>query len=171
MIIRKVAVMGNPVLRLRAAEIPPERIGDPETLTLAEDLVATMREYGGIGLAATQVHESKRMVVVYLPGPGDQPDPIPLAVLINPLIEPVGEGQIEVLEGCLSVPGIQGTVPRHAEVRVEYTDLNGENHVVTASGVPAAVYQHEIDHLDGVLFVDRVEDTRSLAFDKEAARR
>ena len=170
MVIRKVAVMGNPVLRQRAAEILPERIGSPETVALAQDLVATMREYGGIGLAASQVHELSRMVVVHLPGAGTDGDTIPLSVMVNPMIEPIGEELMDVWEGCLSVPGIQGQVPRHAEVRVEYLDLEGETHVVTASGFPAAVFQHEIDHLDGVLFIDRVEGTRTLAFDKEAGR-
>jgi len=170
--ILKVARMGHPILRQVSQPVPEEELGSPGLLGLVRDLVDTMREYDGAGLAAPQVHVPRRVVVMELASNPRYPDadPLPLTVLVNPGIEVISERRIEVLEGCLSIPGIRGVVPRAAEILVRARDPHGGVFEARYAGFHAAVVQHECDHLDGVLFVDRVADTRTLGFVRELER-
>jgi peptide deformylase len=180
MAIRKIAQLGNPVLRRRAEEVPPAEIGSPRIQTLIDDMIETMRDADGAGIAAPQVHESLRIAVIEVNGNPRYPDfpGIPLTVLVNPVVEPLvssrggelaAQDAIALFEGCLSVNGIRGRVTRPRKVRVRAMDRQGKSLDFVWEGVPAAVVQHETDHLDGVLFVDRA-DTKTLAFIKEFER-
>lgn len=180
MAIRKIAQMGNPVLRQRAEEVPPVEVRSPRVRTLIDDMIETMRDADGAGIAAPQVHESVRIAIIEVSGNPRYPDfpGIPLTVLVNPVVEPLvggpagelaDEEAITLYEGCLSVSGIRGRVRRPRKVRVRALDREGNALDFVWEGVPAAVVQHETDHLDGVLFVDRA-DPRSLTFLKEWER-
>ena len=180
MAIRKIAQLGHPVLRLRAQEVPPAEIGSARVQTLIEDMIDTMRDADGAGIAAPQVHESLRIAVIEVHANPRYPDfpNIPHTVLVNPIVEPLvpgagptlaDEDAIEIFEGCLSVTGIRGRVRRPRKVRVRALDRQGQPLDEIWEGVSAAVVQHETDHLDGVLFVDRA-DPRTLAFLKEYER-
>ncbi len=169
MAILKVARMGHPALRAKARPIPPGEIASPAVQQLIDDMFETMREYAGIGLAAPQVHESLRLFVAgvrNLPVPPvlDDDDEMPFIVLINPEIAPVGRAAEEGWEGCLSIPDIRGLVPRPLEVQVRAYDRTGRRIELMAKGLPARVIQHENDHLDGVLFFDRMASLESLTF-------
>ena len=128
-----------------------------ESWALIDDMFETMRERQGIGLAAPQVHEGLRLFVA---GVDDPEANLPPVVMINPVVEPAGSATEEDWEGCLSIPDVRGRVPRAADVRVEALDRFGVRHAMTASGFPARVIQHETDHLDGVLFLDRMSSFR-----------
>jgi len=178
MAILKVARMGHPVLRAKALPVPPTQIRSAVVQRLIDDMFETMREYAGIGLAAPQVHQSVRLFVAGL-RPLEEKEKIeamnddenmPFVVMINPEITPVGEKVEEGWEGCLSIPDIRGLVPRPASIKVSAFDRNGERMTFTASGLPARVIQHETDHLDGVLFFDRMPTLESLAFMDEYRR-
>src|SRR5215475_1393532 len=163
MAIRKIAPIGHPVLRLPAREVSPEELRDPATQRLIDDMVETMRDAHGAGLAAPQVHEPVRIAVVEVDRNPRYPykPPIPLTVLVNPVLEAVGEETVEINEGCLSVP-LRGVLRRHVTVRVRYTDRDGAGHEEVERGLTAGTFQHEVDHLDGILVVDRI-DPRTLA--------
>ncbi len=163
MAIRKVARMGHPVLRQVATPVPPEAVPGPEVQRLIDDLLETVREYDGAGLAAPQVHVSLRIVVLQLS------DERGMEVWINPVLTPLTDEGYPSYEGCLSVPGLRGLVVRPAAVRVEALDRNGRLLSLDLAGFPAVVAQHECDHLDGVLYVDRVEPG-TLAFVEELRR-
>jgi len=172
MAILKIARMGHPVLRQPAA--PVEDPGAPEIRQLIADMMETLRDADGAGLAAPQVHMPKR-VVMFEVGEArttDVPDdlPLPLQVLINPVVEPLGEELELGWEGCLSVPGMIGAVPRH--VRVRYRGLTPEGETVDreASGFHARVVQHECDHLDGILYPMRITDLALFGFAEEMGR-
>ncbi len=193
MTIRKVARLGHPVLRAPCRELGEDEIRSAEVRRLVEDMRETMHEYSGLGLAAPQVHESVRLAVVDLdlegadlgrdldtgPGPGPAFVPEPGSgrdggrisfTLLNPrltVLDPELEGH---WEGCLSVPGMRGYVERPRRVRVDYRDETGARAQVTARGFLATVFQHELDHLDGVLYVDRLADPRLFSFDEEFGR-
>jgi peptide deformylase len=158
--IREIVTVGDPVLRKRAREITPTVLRSPEVQRLIDDLIATMRAAGGAGLAATQVGELLRVAVVEVDQNPRYPykPPIPLTVIVNPVIEPVDAETVEINEGCLSVPGLRGTVDRHVTVRLRYLDRDGNEHDEVRRGLTAGTFQHEVDHLDGVLFLDRVRD-------------
>ena len=163
MAIRKIVPIGHPVLRRRAREVSAAELGEPATRRLIDDLVETMRDAHGAGIAAPQVHESVRIAVVEV---GHNPrypykPPIPLTVLVNPVLEPVGDETVEINEGCLSVP-LRGDLRRHVTVRVSYTDRDGAPHQEVKRGLTAGTFQHEVDHLDGILVVDRI-DPRTLS--------
>ena len=164
----KVARMGHPVLVAVAESVPPEELAGDRVQRLIDDMVDTMRDEQGVGLAAPQVHESLRIFVME-PGPPDEPGG-GLRVLVNPVVRPVGEDRIELWEGCLSIPRIRGRTERHAEVVVDYQDRHGREHSETFEGFPAAVVQHENDHLDGLFFFSRMPDLRQIAFDDELMR-
>ena len=167
MSILKVARMGHPVLRTRTPPLDPAEITSPSIQRLIDDLFDTMREYHGIGLAGPQVHESLRLFVAGV----DEPDAsLPPIVMINPEIEPIGSTVEEDWEGCLSIPDLRGKVPRLTEIRVRALDRHGRPLQMTASGLPARVIQHETDHLDGVLFLDRMRSFDSLTFLDEYGR-
>jgi peptide deformylase len=165
MAILKVARLGHPVLRQRAAPVPPEAIGSRAVQQLIDDMVETMREYDGAGLAAPQVHVSLRIAVLEVEAHPRDPDvpPIPLTVLINPVVTPLGEEMDEDWEGCLSIPDLRGLVPRYRAVRLECLDRGGQRVELVAKDFFARVIQHETDHLDGVVFLDRMRDFRSLS--------
>jgi peptide deformylase len=175
MAILKVARMGHPVLRAKAQPIPPGDITSPPVQRLIDDMFETMREYGGIGLAGPQVHEGLRLFVAGVAPAlvaaeiGDESD-MPFITLINPEVKLVGEATVTGWEGCLSIPDVRGLVPRAREVRVEAFDRTGRRIALAAHGLPARVIQHETDHLDGVLFFDRMPTLESLTFMDEYRR-
>ena len=172
MSILKVARMGHPVLRARARAIDPKDVGSPRIQKLIDDMFETMREYQGVGLAAPQVHESLRLFVAgFTPGEDDEEDSrMPLMALINPEITPVGDTTVEDWEGCLSIPDIRGRVPRARQIVVRAYDRRGKPIELKASGFTARVIQHETDHLDGVLFFDRMRGFETLTFLDEFGR-
>lgn len=159
--------MGHPVLRAKAKALTPAEIRRPVLQQLVDDMIDTMHEYQGIGLAAPQIHESIRMFVAGIEGKGDELKVLPF---FNPVITRVGEALVEDWEGCLSIPDIRGRVPRARDIIVRALDRNGESFELTLSGFPARVVQHEADHLDGVLFFDRMSTFESLAFLDEYSR-
>ena len=156
--------MGHPVLREKARALDPVEITEPAIQRLIDDMFETMHEYQGIGLAAPQVYASIRLFVA---GVDEPEDSIPPVVMINPEITPIGGVVGEDWEGCLSIPDIRGLVSRPDEVRIRALDRHGRELSLTASGFPARVIQHETDHLDGVLFVDRMTSLESLTFLEE----
>jgi peptide deformylase len=174
MAILKVARMGHPVLRARAQPIEPAQIGSPRIQQLIDDMFETMHEYQGVGLAAPQVHESLRVFVAgFAPddeGGEESPRGVPLMALINPEITPIGQEIVEDWEGCLSIPDIRGRVPRSRQISVRAYDRRGKRIEVKAGGFTARVIQHETDHLDGVLFFDRMRSFQTLTFLDEFGR-
>jgi peptide deformylase len=171
MALLKIARMGHPVLRRRAR--PVEDPADPEIRRLAADMTATMADAGGVGLAAPQVHVGRRLLVYRLPperetdAGGRTERPAGPFVLINPELEPTDDRMVLGLEGCLSIPEIRGVVPRYARVRYRGLDAEGRPATGEAQGFHARVLQHEVDHLDGILFLDRMTDLATLAFESE----
>lgn len=161
MSILKVARMGHPVLRTPARNVNPSELTDSVIQRLIDDMFETMQEYQGIGLAAPQVHIGLRLFVA---GVDDPEVGIPPIVMVNPEVSPIGNETEDDWEGCLSIPDIRGRVPRRAEIRVRSLDRHGREHTMTAAGFPARVIQHETDHLDGVLFLDRMSSFDSLTF-------
>jgi peptide deformylase len=211
MAILKVARLGHPVLRTKAQPVPVPEIGSPRVQQLIDDMLETMREYQGIGLAAPQVHVRSRIFVaglrgspsvsetrgaagavampgasgaIVMPGassavvmPGassavvmnDDHD-MPLVVLVNPELSLVPGASEEAWEGCLSVPDMRGRVPRAIGVNVRAYDRHGQRIEIAATGLPARVIQHEYDHLDGILFFDRMPTLATLTFMDEYQR-
>jgi peptide deformylase len=168
MSILKVARMGHPVLREKARPILPKELKTVLLQKLIDDMIETMQEYSGVGLAAPQVHESLRVFVAHLDHDG-RGSGEPIAV-INPEIEVTGTHVIEGWEGCLSIPDIRGRVIRAAEIRVSALDRHGKRIEINAKDFPARVIQHETDHLDGVLFFDRMRSFESLTYMDEYSR-
>ncbi len=152
--------------------LTPEEIADPETVYFIDSLIATMREHNGVGLAAPQVRLSKQIVVVETQSNPRYPDSgqIPLTVLINPRITAFSDNMQEGWEGCLSAKNLWGRVERSSEVTVEALARDGTQNRINAEGFFAVVLQHEIDHLYGKLFIDRMEDMSSLCFTSEYQR-
>lgn len=165
MTIRKIALIGEPVLRQPARELSVEELRTERWQTFIDDLVETMHDADGAGLAANQVFEPVRICAIHVRAPNPRypyKPGIPLTVLVNPVITPLSDETFENYEGCLSVPDLRGVVRRYARVRVNFLDRDGNPHEREVAGVTAGTYQHECDHLDGKLFLDRVEDTRTL---------
>lgn len=163
MAILKVAQMGHPVLRQVAAPVRRADLASPRVQQLIDDLFETMDAYDGAGLAAPQVHVPLRIVVLTF-----DEDTGP-EVLVNPVIRPLSDVSVQTLEGCLSVEGLRGIVERPGHVQVDFLDRHGHPHRYELTGFPAVVVQHECDHLDGVLYLDRAVP-RSLAFVDELMR-
>jgi peptide deformylase len=163
MTIRAVLSIGHPVLRVVAEKVGPDDVTSEPIQTLIDDLIDTMRNANGAGLAATQIGATVRIAVMEVDDNPRYPykPNIPLTVAINPVIEPLDDELVEINEGCLSVP-LRGNVQRHVNIRVRYLDRDGVAHDEVKRGLTAATWQHECDHLDGVLFVDRVTDTSTL---------
>jgi peptide deformylase len=160
------------VLRERARAVAPEELRGPEVQGLIDDLIETRRAAGGAGLAANQVSVTQRIAVVevdertryaYKPR-------VPLTVIVNPVIQPLSRERLLINEGCLSVPDLRGDVERLVAIRVHYVDRDGVARQLDAHGLTAGTFQHEVDHLDGVLFLDRVEDPRSFSTWEQFAR-
>jgi peptide deformylase len=168
MSILKVARMGHPVLRERARAIEKSDLRSPLLQKLIDDMIDTMHEYHGVGLAAPQVHESLRLFVGLL---DDEPGPKSEAsVLINPVIVPNAEAREDGWEGCLSIPDIRGMVPRWTDITVTAFDRHGKKIERQLKNFAARIAQHETDHLDGVLFFDRMASFESLTFLEEYSR-
>ncbi len=173
MAIRKVARMGHPILRQKARELAPKELASPEIDRLIQDMVDTMHEYGGIGLAAPQIHEPLSLAIIEFgedsaryPDMGSQP----LSVFVNPKITVIDPKEQGYWEGCLSVPKLRGFVERPRKIQVDYLDRSGASRKIVAEGFLATVFQHELDHLDGTLFIDRIKDRTKLAFMEEYRR-
>ncbi len=160
MTIRKIATIGHPALRQRAGEVSAAELACPELQRLIDDLIDTMRDAHGAGIAANQVHEPVRVAVAEVDHNPRYPykPPIPLTVMVNPVIEPLDDELVEINEGCLSVP-LRGNVMRHVNIRARWLDRDGNEHDEIKRGLTAGTFQHECDHLDGKLFLDRVADT------------
>jgi peptide deformylase len=162
----EIATAGDPVLRERAREVTPDELSSPAVQRLIDDMIDTKRAAHGAGIAANQVGQALRVAVVEVePGNPRYPykPPVPLTVIVNPAIEPVDGETFVVNEGCLSVPDLRGDVERFVNVRVRYLDRDGEPHEELRRGLTAGTFQHELDHLDGVLFLDRVSDPRTFS--------
>lgn len=185
MSIRKVARMGHPILREKAKKIDPKDIASPEIQNLIQDMIDTMEEYGGIGIAGPQVHEGKSIAIIRMETDSEKYDASvninansrfkdsngePIAVFINPTIKVIDDKRQNFWEGCLSVPGLRGLVGRPRKVSVDYLDENGKSQKITVEDFAATVVQHELDHLQGKLYVDRVEDKTKLVFEEEYAK-
>jgi peptide deformylase len=173
MAIRKVARLGHPVLRNPTRELSAEEIRSPEIQRLIVDMIDTMHEYGGVGLAAPQVHESLRIAVIEVEqlSPRYRVDIAqPLLVIFNAHVTPLAEETFGFWEGCLSVPGLRGFVERPRKVRVDYLDHQGKPQSIVAEDFLATVFQHELDHLDGVLYVDKIKSPDRFAFIEEYQR-
>ena len=172
MSILKVARMGHPVLRRRAREVEKAELLQQSIQTFIDDMIDTMREYHGVGLAAPQVHEGLRIFVAAI-SPAEEdplpPDADPL-VFVNPVITPQGHDVFEDWEGCLSIPDLRGRVPRPRAITVTALDRTGSRIEFPSADFPARVIQHETDHLDGVLFLDRMRDLGTLSFLDEYQR-
>ena len=156
--------IGHPTLRERAREVRDDELGSAELLRICDDLVETMRAANGAGLAAPQVDIPLRVFTVEV---GDNPrypykPRLGLRVLVNPVVRPLSAEPYQSYEGCLSIPDLRGLVPRATEVEVTYLDPGGAEHTERFGGLSAGTMQHELDHLDGILFPDRVEDPTTL---------
>ncbi len=169
MTLLKIARMGHPVLRQIAAPIDDPTA--PEIDRLAAQMIETMHDAQGVGLAAPQVHVSQRLIVFFAP-PGrsssdDEAEIAPLTVLINPVIEPLSDEKADGWEGCLSIPGLTGRVPRYTHIGYRGVGTDGKPVEREAKGFHARVIQHELDHLDGILYPDRMASMDTLMFDTE----
>lgn len=165
MTLRKIAHLGHPVLRRPAREVGLTELQSEETQRLIDDMIETKRDAHGAGIAAPQVHEPVRIAVIEVIDNPRYPykPPAGLSVIVNPVLEYLGDETYMNNEGCLSVPGMRGELRRRVAVRVSALDRHGTPFVTEVRGLTAGTYQHEVDHLDGVVFLDRVEDTRTLA--------
>ena len=173
MAVRKIIRMGHPALRRRAREVAAYDVGTEALHKLVADMIDTLHDYGGIGLAAPQINEGIRLAIIELPDGVTRYGEVreqPLTICINPTIEVLDETTAGYWEGCLSVPGLRGFVERPQKIRVAYSDLNGGVHEITAEGFLATVFQHEFDHLDGKLYIDHISDPKLLSFEEEFAR-
>ncbi len=162
--VQEILAIGHPALRTRAPEISADQIGSVGVQSLIDDLIDTMRSANGAGIAANQIGSPLRVTVLEVTDNPRYPykPRIPLTVAINPVIVPLDDEMVELNEGCLSVP-LRGNVERHVNIRVQYLDRDGTQHDEIVRGLTAGTWQHECDHLDGVLFVDRVSDPSTLA--------
>ena len=169
MAIRPIVRLGHPALRTPAEAVDRRRLGEPEIQTLIDDMLETMTESGGVGLAAPQLGIGLQLFVYAAVDP-DRPAPeagAKLVALVNPGLEPVPGELVYDWEGCLSIPDLRGLVPRHPQVRVHGLDRRGQSLDYRAEGYEARIVQHEYDHLNGVVFLDRMRDLQSLAFSAE----
>ncbi len=168
MSILKVARLGHPVLRERAERLDRSDLRKPPMQKLIDDMIETMHEYHGVGLAAPQVHESVRVFVALLDDDADgKSDAI---AIINPEIVPNDQAREDGWEGCLSIPDIRGLVPRYTDITLKGLDRTGHAIELQLKKFAARVAQHETDHLDGVLFFDRMQSLHTLTFLDEYSR-
>jgi peptide deformylase len=165
MAILKVARLGHPILRKGAAPVDPRLIRTPQVQRFIDDMIETMREYDGAGLAANQVHTLQQIAVIEVLGNPRYPDApaVPLMVVINPIITPLTDEMEEGWEGCLSVPDMRGMVPRYTAVRLQCLDREGQPVDLVAKDFFARVCQHETDHLNGIVYLDRMRNLATLA--------
>lgn len=167
--VKPICRLGNPVLREEAKLVPLDFIKTDDFNQLIADLYDSMKHYGGIGIAAPQIGVSLQVALIQLEGVNryDELIDLPLTTFINPQVEILGTETQSFWEGCLSVPGLRGLVERPNHVRVKYVDKKGEEKFLEAKGFLATVLQHELDHLFGVLYVDRIKDTKNLSYQEE----
>jgi peptide deformylase len=172
MSILKVSRLGHPVLRLVTQPMSLEQLREPSTQKLIDDMIETMKEYDGVGLAADQVHESRQIAVLEVADNPRYPHKpkVPLSVLVNPQVTPLSEDMEEDWEGCLSVPDLRGRVPRYKNIRVQALDRDGNELDFVATDFHARVIQHEWDHLNGKVYLDRMRDFSTLTFLQEFSR-
>ena len=163
--ILKVARLGHPVIRTRAHPVDPAKIATTEFQRLLDDMVETMREYSGVGLAAPQVHLALQVAVLEVENHPRYPEmpSVPLTYLINPTVTVIDSAPIDEWEGCLSIPELRGRVPRFKQLRVTGLGRNGEALDFVANDFNARVIQHETDHLKGEVYLDRMTDMKSLS--------
>jgi peptide deformylase len=160
--------MGHPTLRKTARPLTRDELGSDEIRLLLADMVETLHEAGGVGLAAPQINESVRLAIIEIPEGSSRYGEIPvmpLTVFVNPVIEILAPERAGYWEGCLSVPGLRGFVERPQHVRVRAMDLDGSFFELELSGFLATVFQHEFDHLDGKLYLDHIKDSRQLVYE------
>ena len=171
--VRKIIRMGHPNLRRTTRPLLPEELESAELRRLVADMIDTLHDYGGVGLAAPQVNESVRLVVVEVAGGATRYGelrPVPLTVCVNPEIDVLDQQTAGAWEGCLSIPGLRGYVERPQGIEVRFLDLHGRRQSLKAEGFLATIFQHEFDHLDGRLYIDRIDDPTKLAFEDEYVR-
>jgi peptide deformylase len=159
--------LGHPVLRTPAEPIAPERLGEPAVQELVDEMIATMRAAEGVGLAAPQVGVGWQLFVYEHTDEDDPGSSIPLRVVFNPMVEPEAGELVYDWEGCLSIPELRGLVPRHPSVRLHGLDRQGQRLDLEVAGFEARIVQHEFDHLNGVVFLDRMRDLQSLSYYEE----
>jgi len=167
--IHPIAQLGSPVLRLKAAEVEIENILDDEVQQLINQMMTTVSEAGGVGIAAPQIHHSLRIFIMCSKPNTRYPD-APLmqpTAIINPEILRYSHDKVKDWEGCLSVPSIRGLVPRYNQIIVSYFDQQGNKKQKELSGFLARIFQHELDHLNGLTFIDQVESTQDLISEEE----
>ena len=160
----KIAHIGHPVLRQTARTLTQEELASSEIQSFIDNLVETMRDANGAGLAATQVYNPVQICAIEVidnPRYPYKPN-IPLTVMVNPIITVLSEETFENYEGCLSVPNLRGRVMRNTEIRVSFLDRDGQEHEREVRGITAGTYQHEVDHLFGKIFMDHIFDSKSL---------
>ncbi len=164
MTVREILHVGNPTLRERSRELTRDELASPAMQALIDDLIDTMRAANGAGIAAPQIGELVRVATIEVTHNPRYPykPSIPLTIVVNPVVEPLDDELVEINEGCLSVPNMRGNVMRYVNVRVRYWDRHGVEHDEVKRGLTAGTFQHELDHLDGLLFLDKVFDTTSL---------
>jgi peptide deformylase len=164
--VREVVLIGDPILRQVARSLTPQDVGSPGIRALVEDMVDTMHALGGVGIAAPQVGESLQLAIVEVTDDSTRypnTTAFGLTVIVNPCITVLDEAEQAFWEGCLSIPDLRGVVHRPRKVRVDYTDLDSQPQCVVAEDFLATVFQHELDHLQGALFVDKVRDPTTLS--------
>lgn len=168
--ILEIAELGHPVLRQRASEI--ESPGDSEIKSFIEDLIETCVDSNGVGIAAPQVYRSDRVFIIYSRPNARYPnaDEMGPVALVNPEITSFSDEKVKDWEGCLSIPGIRGLVPRHKTISVKYQTTEGEEIENEFSDFIARIFQHELDHLDGIVFLDRMDTSRDIITEKEFQR-
>lgn len=173
MTVRRITEIGNPVLRMTSMPVSEDDFGSDPLMGFVQDLVDTMRDYDGVGIAAPQVGVPARIFAIEVRAPDAARDaePFPLTVVLNPSLELLEERVHPGWEGCLSVEGLRGVVPRARHARVTGRSVSGARVELELSGFPAVVAQHENDHLDGLVYLDRMPDLSSLATVRELARR
>lgn len=167
---RKVIRMGHPTLRLTAEKVQIDELNTPEFKQLLVDMYDTMKVEGGIGIAAPQIDVSKQVTIIELPENNDRYGDLegtPLMTIINPEIKYLTEDNQGFWEGCLSVPGLRGFVERPKKIQVDYINEHGEKKQIIAEDFLATVFQHELDHLFGKLYIDRITDTTKITYNEE----
>ncbi|MEK7233385.1 MAG: peptide deformylase [Elusimicrobiota bacterium] len=170
--VRKVTQLGHPVLRKVLRKLKPEEIRSEDVRRLVEEMAVTMDEYDGVGVAGNQVGEDISVFVMGLPkGTKRHPDGIELTAVFNPVIKPIGEEFEDDWEGCLSAPELRGMVRRRKKIELTGHDLDGKIFKKIYEGFPARVVQHETDHLNGLVYLDRMDGLKTLAYMSELGRR
>ena len=167
--IRPICRMGNPILRKKAKQVPKDILFSDSFAQLIEDLRDSMKEYGGIGIAAPQIGIDMQVAIIELQGVNRYGEEInlPITTFINPVMAFLTADTQGFWEGCLSVPGLRGYVERPRKVKVNFLNSRGEEEEIIAEGFLATVLQHELDHLEGILYVDRIKDSRMLSYQEE----